>query len=62
MKTIIVKDYVKWTSTERTHEFSKNHVFHAHRHGYWNVFQYTAELEKFLQDHNIEYSTKENSF
>ena len=52
--TIIVKDYNKFNSI-RMKGLDIRNVF---SYGYWNVFHYSEQLEKFLKDNQIDYSVK----
>lgn len=58
MKVIVIKDYLKFSNRDYK-ALSPEHIVHAHRHGYWNVFIYNAELEKFLIDTEIEHIVRE---
>jgi len=52
--TIIINNYNKFNSV-RTKELDIRNVF---RYGYWNVFHYNEQLEKFLKDNEIDYTVK----
>lgn len=56
MKKIIVIEWLKFVNSGET----KNIPFKpAYRHGYWNVLQYSKELEEFLKFEKIQYKVTE---
>lgn len=56
MKKITVIEYLKFQNIDKKNLSYEN----AYKVGYWNVFQYTVELENFLIVNEIKYKTEEN--
>ena len=53
--SITVKDYLKF---QRCHEVDRSitpYVNHKYKHGYWNVFLYDQQLQKWLDKNQIDY-------
>jgi hypothetical protein len=55
MKTIVIKNFVKWQQRD-FHTSPK--ARQAFKQGYWNVILYTPELENYLIINEIDYVIK----
>lgn len=54
----MVKEYLKFQSLKRGQEIKVENAF---RTGYWNVFKYNKDLERFLIANNVEHVCKDLS-
>jgi len=58
MKTIVIRDYNKYMASTRVDDFPKPSPTNAFRQGYWNVYEYTEDLENYLKNHEIDHFIK----
>jgi hypothetical protein len=57
MKAIVIKDFLKYTNTDKIN-LDSNNINLVFKSGYWNVLKYNNDLELFLKNNKIDYYIK----